>query len=447
MNKIKNENGYALIIVLFVIIFIVILTAVFMRSSLSNIKQEYRVDESNLTVTTAEAGVDYYTWELEVVYNNNKEYFNNLVEDYIKQANFKKIQPNYENIQFEIAKELKTLLENRAKILASKSYDLYDYKHKLFLNEGDIKITKIEPSKGTSSFFITVNGKVVANFDGEYEVKKTLSFQQSYTIPNFNRENPQDGIEIGKEIDIPSWIDKNKPTEKCTNKQTLVSKCYADHDKYIDQVEKLEKAEVYVDKQFNTKENLELKKGSDLFVREDLKVKGELDLENKSRLFIGKDLHVFGKSKGDEGDFELEDGSYVYVQRNVDVDGELELEDKSYMYVGGKMDIKEKLELQNNSSLFVGGVLTVGNKGEVELEGSSKVCAKELKLKGSKLENISSGSFIYYLTESDVANKNIIKVDTLEALKSKCGFIGNSSNLPSPGTPTWEDPIIENVIY
>ena len=73
MKRIKEENGYALIIVLFAIVFITTISAVFMRGSISNLKQDQRVDESNLTTTVAEAGLDYYVWEIEKEYENKKK--------------------------------------------------------------------------------------------------------------------------------------------------------------------------------------------------------------------------------------------------------------------------------------------------------------------------------------------------------------------------------------
>lgn len=61
MGNKKNEQGYALLIVLFLVVFIMIVTAVFMRGSISNAKQERKVDQNHLSVVAAEMGVDYYS--------------------------------------------------------------------------------------------------------------------------------------------------------------------------------------------------------------------------------------------------------------------------------------------------------------------------------------------------------------------------------------------------
>lgn len=61
MGNKKNEQGYALLIVLFLVVFIMIVMAVFMRGSISNAKQERKVDQNHLSVVAAEMGVDYYS--------------------------------------------------------------------------------------------------------------------------------------------------------------------------------------------------------------------------------------------------------------------------------------------------------------------------------------------------------------------------------------------------
>ena len=60
MKPLKNEQGYALLIVLFFVVFIMIVSALFMRGSISNAKQERIIDNTNLAYYAAEMGVDYY---------------------------------------------------------------------------------------------------------------------------------------------------------------------------------------------------------------------------------------------------------------------------------------------------------------------------------------------------------------------------------------------------
>lgn len=64
MEQLKNEKGYALLIVLFFVVFIMIVSALFMRGSISNAKQERIVDNNNLAYNAAEMGVDYYVHKI-----------------------------------------------------------------------------------------------------------------------------------------------------------------------------------------------------------------------------------------------------------------------------------------------------------------------------------------------------------------------------------------------
>lgn len=65
MNKVKNQQGYALLLVLLMIVMFLGISATFMAGSLSNAKQEQTVDTSNKAVAAAEMGVTYYTSDFE----------------------------------------------------------------------------------------------------------------------------------------------------------------------------------------------------------------------------------------------------------------------------------------------------------------------------------------------------------------------------------------------
>ncbi|MFS0689877.1 hypothetical protein AB1K89_11595 [Sporosarcina sp. 179-K 8C2 HS] len=67
-KTVESEKGYALLVVLFLIVFIFTVSAVFFRGSLSNAKQEQKVDQNHLAVVAAEMGVDYYVGKV-----NNEE--------------------------------------------------------------------------------------------------------------------------------------------------------------------------------------------------------------------------------------------------------------------------------------------------------------------------------------------------------------------------------------
>ncbi|NYF25030.1 hypothetical protein [Sporosarcina sp. JAI121] len=75
METHKKQQGYALIFVLLLIIFIMILSTVFMRGAIGNMKQEKIVDKSNLAFVVAEMGMDYY---LQKIWNAERVVFNDI---------------------------------------------------------------------------------------------------------------------------------------------------------------------------------------------------------------------------------------------------------------------------------------------------------------------------------------------------------------------------------
>lgn len=65
MEKVKNEKGYALVIVLLIIVLFMGLAATFMAGSLNHAKQEKVVDTGNQAVAAAEMGTIYYSSDFE----------------------------------------------------------------------------------------------------------------------------------------------------------------------------------------------------------------------------------------------------------------------------------------------------------------------------------------------------------------------------------------------
>lgn len=461
MNKTKKENGYALIIVLFAIIFIVTLTALFMRGSLSNIKQEYRAEESNLTVTAAEAGVDYYSWELEQVYNVNKSNFNDFAERIINTAIKEKKEPDYKYIQSKIAAQLKEELWERSKELMNNSYLLSDYEHKLELTKNDIELNGLEESKSSTLLYITVKGNVIATFDGEYEAEKTLGFQQRYTIPSFDGEKASGDIELGQIIDVPKWILETRPEKDCkkTPSPSKIEKsCYADEANKLSNLKEIEEnAYLYKKGDLEIQKKLEIQDKGKIFVSDNLVIKKKFDIQDKSQVFVGKDLIMKNDEK--ESKMELEDNSYLFVTDNVNTPNKLDMQDKSYFYVGRNLTISKEIDMQDKSKLFIGGKLSFSTeKSKIELQDNAKICAVDLELKNVNKIELQGASRIYYLKTTDTdsklndVKKKIIKVNSLEELKKACGVVSSGSSISPPSeneetTDLWDPPVLDSVTY
>lgn len=65
MNYIKKQDGYALVIVLLIVVLFLGISATFIAGSLNHSKQEKKVDTSNQAVASAEMGVVFYTEDFE----------------------------------------------------------------------------------------------------------------------------------------------------------------------------------------------------------------------------------------------------------------------------------------------------------------------------------------------------------------------------------------------
>lgn len=437
MRSTKNENGYALLIVLFLIVFISILSTVFITSSISNANQEQIVDDRHLTINAAELGVDYYTSSLMNTYYSSQKDLEKFVQDQVDEAIKLKKIPDYKVIQNKVVEKLKNILIENGKSQLVERAIIPGFSHQLI---GVLKADdKIENANGSKDFTISgiVKGKNNETTTGKNLKTETLIFKQRFTVPLFTPTTSATP-NFGETLNLGLIIKKEN---ECKNEQEIKNKeCYT---KGKNDLEKLEDVE-----------------NSIIYATAGLHVKNELEVEKNSKMYIDGDMDVFNQKKNNDDDdgLDIEEQSFVYVSRNVQIKGELEIEDKSYMYVGNDLDVKEDLdlddsqlyvgrnldvkkeiELEEKSTLYVGGYLDA--KDEVELKDKSKICvAGQLKIKG-KIQ-IEEGSYIYYLTTSDRSHTNLVKVNTLKDLQTKCGV-----NEKAPQKVEWLKPKTENVTY
>lgn len=99
MKKLKEEEGYTLVIALLMIVLFLSFSAVFIQASLSHAKQEQTVDQGNLAVTAAEMGVEKYSKEAENIFA--KVYAEINAKALVKKAELEtevKKYPNHQSI-------------------------------------------------------------------------------------------------------------------------------------------------------------------------------------------------------------------------------------------------------------------------------------------------------------------------------------------------------------
>lgn len=90
MKYVKKQNGYALLLVLFLVVFFIGLSAVFMAAAFNNSKQEITVDVRNQSVVAAEMGVklnlNNLTNEIKVLNQAYKDTMNINMNDLVNRA-------------------------------------------------------------------------------------------------------------------------------------------------------------------------------------------------------------------------------------------------------------------------------------------------------------------------------------------------------------------------
>ncbi|MBZ5201158.1 hypothetical protein HU147_08025 [Planomicrobium chinense] len=99
MKKLKEEEGYTLVIALLMIVLFLSFSAVFIQASMSHAKQEQTVDQGNLAVTAAEMGVEKYSKEAENIFA--KVYAEINAKALVKKAELEtevKKYPNHQSI-------------------------------------------------------------------------------------------------------------------------------------------------------------------------------------------------------------------------------------------------------------------------------------------------------------------------------------------------------------
>jgi len=475
----KNEQGYALIIVLMLIVFVSIISAVFMRASISNAKQERIVDKNHLSNVAAEMGVEYYKTIFINEYNLTKDDLllnaENELKTYMNGLKSEKIKdkPKYSQVDLDRMEKdkAKLLQEAIAKDLRTNLQRVLDIQRSTN-PEGNLK--SIAHNTGflinnlnliDNKNHVLVDGNVV----GTRESKESkLAFVMSFQIPDLLAK---DGVgntggtvsDWYSDISMPKMI---KPENLCTNdlsgktcladKNTILgnasnSKIYFPDDYNWDKIKGNDMGKNFNGSTFYSKKEMKFKNMNNA---EKVTIISEESLEvdqmrmKKTNIYIGEELEV-------NKHLTVED-SLVYVK------GEMDVKDhftaiKSKIYVGDEFEIKKKMNLIDslmevigdleiedkavikNSTLFIHGNFETGGKG-VEIKENSKVCILGDEIDVKKLSiDTTSWLYIYKSNKDLLKNSRVKKVDSLADLKKECNYGSGSTG----STVSWSDPIIE----
>ncbi|QUW22512.1 hypothetical protein JSQ81_02685 [Sporosarcina sp. Marseille-Q4063] len=231
MWKQGNEKGYTLLIVLFVITFIMIISASFVTASVSNAKQEKVIDTNNMAVVAAEMGIDYYLNKMEIEeVKATKSTLTTIIEPYLIAYN--SCQKNkslpictsiktIDDIKADALKHYKDKLEGSINSFATEGSTPLDSTHTLpsyNLSNPKLSIETFENMKDK----IIINFKVIGSSISQPE--RELSTVLEFNIPEFITTSPLEDNPGTENITAPEDVfnyfqsrdDYKKVTSPCT---------------------------------------------------------------------------------------------------------------------------------------------------------------------------------------------------------------------------------------
>ncbi|MDW0112390.1 hypothetical protein QT711_04280 [Sporosarcina saromensis] len=462
MKRTTNEQGYALLLVLFLIFFILLASAVFIKGSISNAKQEKKVDMNHLSVVAAEMGVDYYQNKYKnVFFKEKKDVWNHLYEQFTidKQEIMSKkisevrkieeIRAKSNEYEREVAISLKKKLEGLENFILDEGEEL----NSRIVNSRDSKITfsdlKLLDNQGVRvqsinnnnnlTYYLVIEGEIEGNYKGE---ESFLNLNLIFYIPDMFVEQ---GTELPSNINILenplSFIER--PKVNC-DKSITNSPCVGTSKTQLESANNSQiyfvgnknwngaishhfnNSEIYVDGNI---ENIMLKGATGIKIYS----KGEFYLkqgEPLSNSIIVTDSNLITDKLN-----RLE-SSKLFVKGNLIYTNKLNIF-KSTVYVGDDLEVSGNGNTDvkfNNSNVYINDNFK-HPKGKTIISGNSRVCVGNDFIYGSKGLEIETGSKLF-ITKNIITNgtinsyindKRIEKV-TKDELKYLCNSTPNEQN-------------------
>lgn len=449
LKKRKNENGYALVIVLFAIVFIMITSALFMRGSISNAKQEKIVDTNNLAYMAAEMGVDYYKWSYINKYNAIKTGIWKMYNDQFLAA-----KAEINNNSKELNKP--EAIKNMAK---QKRIDAIEELWKQLQNHAitpvdlvgeSYKFTKgaVSVKKDLSVYSVDITGEIY----GEYSrTIKPLEFTLSFVMPEFNVDQADGGGsgQQGSGIEKLDWFETgilpfiNKPTVKCPSMNACL-------ETDVENITNFKGPAIYFAVNAVKGNNGNL--GMD-YKNTSIYVEGGLGPFNMNKM---KNINVYAKGNISVKNMNNTDSLHLLSLGNFIVE-HAEL-NRSFIGIRGNFVPKKQVNINSSSTLAVKGNWE-SNSGKQSITNNSKVC-----IGGNVHLNqitIDSTSKIYFVLRDSTINypKNDSRYIAIKESDYKnnpsnlfkyCENSGNSTtnpDTPNSFEPVWEKPEIEVKYY
>ncbi|GHH97195.1 hypothetical protein [Neobacillus kokaensis] len=327
MNRIKNEQGYALVTVILMITLFTILFLSFTSLAFNSVKQNQVVERASRSVAAAEMGVSYYQVAIQKAFESKQQ----IVSDYIR-AN-ESLKSNFKR---EATIKMASELQNTT--IAAPLNAQYSMKNYVVIADPD-------PSSNT----IRISFNIIGTDNNK---DTTLFAQMSINLDSIVNQAKE---EVVTEKVLPTYDNINL-TSGCTT---------------------LDCNEVYINGNGNFSGNNNLKDNQTIFTTGSLDLNGNGNENNKTNVKIHAEgsITIYQNMNSAEN-VTIETKDSASFLQNVQISG------TSKILVNKTLTVSQNLGIVKNSFVYVGGnitttdpyfkVATIGNN--LDISTASKMC-------------------------------------------------------------------------
>lgn len=447
----KNEQGYALITVLLIlIIFMAVLTSL-MGQSLNTVKQNQSTETNNLSVSMAEMGTNYYQAMIQNVYEKNKNDVSNYVLSKINSdRNNHSLKPESEYELLASKKMIEVICQSINSDSTKKEPQKMDDNPNAYYqiisceqdqNDSNLLVLKVEGnSEAAKGFLISTKIKITPTVHlsqendekGEDSPILSLVFSPSISIP-INTEqckklktiasNTYDFSNKLKELaELYGNIDSSALTHFINDLTNIIPILNnPDNDKFWDQTDC-----VLTDgsETFSPKNNLSNKT---IYSTGPLILDGNGNVNNMSKVNLhSEDSLTINGNDQNASDVIMETRNDATFTDQLDISESTDTPNKANLYVGGNLFVQKNFTLSNYAKAYIGGNVNI--EGKLTIGPNALLCV---------------AGDIYVDHKTQGSTENIITPKSDLDLQKKCGFKTQQND----NNVSWQESILEKSSY
>ncbi|MBT2644688.1 hypothetical protein J7I80_20940 [Bacillus sp. ISL-41] len=363
MRVLKNDEGYALLTVLLVMIIFMSMGMTLFAHSYNSTKQNNIVEDNNQSVALAEMGITYYQTAIRNAYVTNKQPVDNQVESQLlSDFNNKKARPEGYYGDLAISLMFEAILRHLNTVSSTKSMD---NQPGASFSIVDLSVEKVAEGINITYSSKGVEGDQKAMLGAELKIPiKGLETSRNpgsgsggsggfYALPDFNK------------IPYPENVSLS-----CKNPLSLSVNC----------------SSILIENSKSYTGNYNGLSGKLIYANNSLSVSGngnnmdDVRIHTNGDFSLGKNMNNLSnsileiKKTGNFGSQLRVDHAEIYTGENLNINGHLDLENSS-VYIGGKATINKHLTIDANSKMCVAGDLAASKidiAGQLYIKGTIK---------------------------------------------------------------------------